>query len=254
MIRHKNIVFLCVLLLVSLFVFKASWGFYVLLFLFFIFMTSWGSFDIRLNYFTQAKCCNPTEKSKKIALTFDDGPHEMTLKVLDLLELHNAKATFFCIGNQIEKHPDILKKIIANGHEVGNHTYSHSKSFGFFSAQKITEEIQQTDELITQFTNAKNYLFRPPFGVTNPNVAKAITNLKHNVIGWDIRSLDTVIKDENVILNRIKKGIHPGGIVLLHDTSLKTVNVLEQLLLFLQSEKYELVTVTNLLKISSHEN
>lgn len=254
MIKHKNIIFLCLLLLVFFVIFKASWPFYVLLFLFFIFMTSWGSFDIRLNYFTQAKSCNPAEKNKKIALTFDDGPHEMTLKVLELLQQYNAKATFFCVGNQIEKHPDIFKKILSDGHEVGNHTYSHSKSFGFFSAQKVTEEIQQTDTLITQFTNKKNHLFRPPFGVTNPNVAKAISNLKHHVIGWDIRSLDTVITDETVVLNRIKKRIHPGGIVLLHDTSLKTVNVLEQLLLFLQSEKYELVTVTNLLKISTHEN
>lgn len=254
MIKHKNIIFLCVLLLVVLFVGKASVLFYGLLFLFFVGMTSWGSFDIRLNYFTAAKCNNPAETSKKIALTFDDGPHEMTLQVLDLLQHYQAKATFFCIGNQIENHSEIFKKIIADGHEVGNHTYSHSKSFGFFSAQKVTEEIQQTDALINQFTNRKNQLFRPPFGVTNPNVAKAIAKLKHEVIGWDIRSLDTVITDEAVILNRIKKRMHPGGIVLMHDTSLKTVHVLEQLLLFLQTEKYELVTVTDLLKIPTHEN
>lgn len=254
MITHKNISFLCLLLLVVLFVCKASWVFYVVVFLFFVFMTTWGSFDIRLNYFTKAKCNNPSEKAKKIALTFDDGPHEMTLKVLELLHHYNAKATFFCIGNQIEKHPDIFKKIIAEGHEVGNHTYSHSKSFGFFSTQKVIEEMLLTDALMAPFTNAKKHLFRPPFGVTNPNVAKAITTLKYHVIGWDIRSLDTVIKDENVILNRIKKRVHPGGIVLLHDTSLKTVRVLEQLLLFLQAEKYELVTVTDLLNLSTHEN
>ncbi|MCG2610957.1 polysaccharide deacetylase family protein [Flavobacterium sp. SM15] len=253
MLKHRNIIVWCVLLLILLFVLNAQWWAYLLLFFFFIGITSWGSFDIRLGYFVKTYCGNPLEQQKKIALTFDDGPHEMTEQVLDLLLKYNAKATFFCIGTQIEKHPEILQRIINEGHSVGNHTYSHSKSFGFFSAKKVKEEIDNTDTLLSQFTGKKIKLFRPPFGVTNPNVAKAIKVAKHNVIGWNIRSLDTVIESEDQIFERIRKGICPGGIVLLHDTSLKTVAVLERLLLLLQSEKYELITANELLNLPAYE-
>jgi peptidoglycan/xylan/chitin deacetylase (PgdA/CDA1 family) len=97
-------------------------------------------------------------------------------------------------------------------------------------------------------------LFRPPFGVTNPNIARAVTKTNQIVIGWNIRSLDTVIESQNAILNRIKNRVKPGGIILLHDTSDKTVLVLEQLLLFLQSEGYQTVTIEELLEISAYEN
>lgn len=254
MLKHKFTSALFVLLLLVFIVLNVEWWLYLLIFLVFIGLTSWGSFDIRLNYFIKAYSSNPNEKSRRIALTFDDGPHEMTEKVLDLLLKYNAKATFFCIGNQIEKHPEILQRVIKEGHTVGNHTLSHSKSFGFFSTSQVKEEIEQTDTLLQNKTIKKPLFFRPPFGVTNPNVAKAIAQTGHSVIGWNIRSLDTVIDDETKIFQRIKKKVKPGGIVLLHDTSLKTVNVLEQLLLFLQSEKYEMITVDKLLNISAYEN
>lgn len=254
MLRHKNILVLCLLLLVLFFIFNAEWWAFLGIFVGFVALTSWGSFDIRQNYFLRAYCNNPMVKERKIALTFDDGPHEMTEKVLDLLQNYNAKATFFCIGTQIEKYPEIMKRIVAEGHIVGNHTYSHSKSFGFFSSKKVKEEILQNDALLCRFTHQKIKLFRPPFGVTNPNVAKAVAATKHTVVGWNIRSLDTVIQREDKIFGRIKNSIRPGGIVLLHDTSLKTVRVLEQLLLFLQSEKYDTVTIDKLLNRPAYED
>ncbi|WP_136668237.1 polysaccharide deacetylase family protein [Flavobacterium sp. H122] len=254
MLKHKNSIVLCLILFFALIVFNAGWGYFVLLFLFFLGMTSWGSFDIRLEYFVKTFNSNPLEKNKRIALTFDDGPHEMTIEVLDLLKKYNAKATFFCIGTQIEKYPEILKRILAEGHLVGNHTYTHSKSIGFFSTEKVIEEIKKTNTILAQFTNQDNLLFRPPFGVTNPNIAKAVSVLNQKVIGWNVRSLDTVIQEEDKILNRIIKGTAPGAIVLMHDTSIKTVHVLEQLLLFLHSESYEMVTVDQLLNIAAYEN
>lgn len=254
MSKHKYIILLSLCLLTLFIVIKIDWWWYLLLFIGFTGLTSWGSFDIRLNYFLNAYSNNPKEKGLKIALTFDDGPHEMTEKVLDLLLKYNAKATFFCIGTQIEKHPGILQRIINEGHIVGNHTYSHSKSFGFFSTSQVLQEVTQTDALLQNKIFKKPLFFRPPFGVTNPNIAKALSKTKHHVIGWNIRSLDTVIDDESQILDRIKKRVKPGGIILLHDTSLKTVNVLEQLLLFLQSENYEMITVDKLLNISAYEN
>ncbi|HKO77254.1 MAG TPA: polysaccharide deacetylase family protein, partial [Flavobacterium sp.] len=198
----------------------------------------WGSTFIASNYHVKTYCSNPLENEKKIAITFDDGPHEMTLLVLDVLKKHNTKATFFCIGKNIEAHPDILRKVIEYGHTVGNHTYSHAPFFDFYRKEQVIAEIKQTDALIESVLGKKTSLFRPPYGVTNPSIRKALTVTKHKTIGLNIRSLDGAIKNKNFLLNRIIKRIKPGGIVLLHDTSIQTVNVLEQLLSFLEKNNY----------------
>ncbi|HLU51687.1 MAG TPA: polysaccharide deacetylase family protein [Flavobacteriaceae bacterium] len=206
-----------------------------------------NSLNIRSGFFIESFNRAIPSEEKKIALTFDDGPHPATLQVLDVLKKKGVKATFFCIGKNIEKHPDIFRKIIAEGHSVGNHSYSHSPFIGFFSSKKIEREIQQTDLLIQSFTNKKNNWYRPPFGVTNPHIASAIKRLEHRVIGWNVRSLDTIIADERKIVTRITSRLCPGSVVLLHDTSVKTANVLEQLLLFLEQQNYLPVTVEQMI-------
>lgn len=190
---------------------------------------------------------------KEIAITFDDGPTPETEKVLELLSRYNAKATFFCIGSQIEKYPEVLQKTLNEGHTVGNHTYSHSTKLSLFPVNKTVEDITLTDSFIIKYSNKKPLLFRPPFGVTSPRIAKALRLTGHYVIGWNVRSLDAVTEDETKIFSRIKRGIAPGSIILLHDTSQKTVNVLEQLLLLLQQQGYKAVTVDALLDIPAYE-
>lgn len=214
----------------------------------------WGSAFIGSNYHFKTFCANPLETEKKIALTFDDGPHEMTLLVLDVLRKYNAKATFFCIGKNIETHRDILKKVIKEGHTVGNHTYSHAPFFDFYRKDQIIAEIKQTDALIESVVGKKPNLFRPPYGVTNPSIRRALEVTKHKTIGWNIRSLDGVVKKENFLLNRIIKRIKPGGIVLLHDTSIQTVIVLEELLTFLEQNNYTVVSLEELLNIKAYED
>lgn len=213
-----------------------------------------GSTFIASNYHVKTYCNNALETEKKIAITFDDGPHEMTVLVLDVLRKYNAKATFFCIGKNIEAHPDILKRTIAEGHTVGNHSYSHSSFFDFYRKDQVIAEIKQTDALIESVLGKKTSLFRPPYGVTNPSIRKALVVTKHKTIGWNIRSLDGVIKKENFLFNRIIKRIKPGGIVLLHDTSIETVNVLDQLLSFLKKNNYTVVPLEELLNIKAYEN
>lgn len=258
MLKHKKIVLFCVAVVLVLFILTfftaVDWTFFLLLFIIWLGLTTWGSFDIRLNYFTKAYSLKPNSTSKEIALTFDDGPHEMTEKVLDLLKQFNVKATFFCIGKQIENNPELFKRIISEGHLVGNHSYSHSENFGFFSSQKVLDEITETNKLAQQLSGLEMNFFRPPFGVTNPMIAKAVSKTKHHVIGWNIRSLDTVYENENIIFERVKNKIKPGGIILLHDTSQKSVNVLERLLLFLKTENYSIVSVDKLLNLSAYEN
>ena len=251
----KNISVLSGLLFIGCFLaalyYDLSFGWAMMVVLLLVGSVIWGSLTIQSGYFVKAYCSGNSQN--QIALTFDDGPHPATLQVLQLLEKYQAKATFFCIGKQIEKHPDIFKKIIENGHTVGNHSYSHSNYFGFFSTEKVKNELNLTDTLIKMHFGKKPLFFRPPFGVTNVHIMLALKKTKHFTIGWNIRSLDTIIKSEESILKRILKRLKPGSIILLHDTSQKTVNVLEQLLIHLHHENYEMVSVDALLKIQAYE-
>lgn len=253
MLKHKYIVSITLLSLVLGILFHLNWWFFLLVIVLFIGLTTWGSFDIRLNYFLHSINFGNTS-DKKIAITFDDGPSEFTVPILEILKKHNVKATFFCIGNQIEKHPYILQKIYTEGHIIGNHTYSHTSKMGFLSSTEINKEISTNTELITNSIGKKPKLYRPPFGVTNPNIAKAVKQKNVISIGWNIRSLDTIITDEEKLFQRVKNKIKPGGIILFHDTTQQTVVVLERLLLFLQSEKYQLETVDALLNINAYED
>lgn len=217
-------------------------------------LTVIGSFNIKWNYFLTALHSNKKCNFQNISITFDDGPHpEFTPKVLALLKKHNAKATFFCIGKNILKHPEVFNKIIEEGHAIGNHTFNHSTSFGFLNTKQVSNEIELTDKAIFKTIQKKALLFRPPFGVTNPSISKSLSKTKHKVIGWNVRSLDTKIKEETKIIHRITKKLTSGDIILLHDTSQKTVNVLEQLLLILNEQNYKSITVDKLLNIKAYE-
>jgi peptidoglycan/xylan/chitin deacetylase (PgdA/CDA1 family) len=229
------------------------WCYWAVIFLW-LGINTFGSSRISSNYHVKAFCNNPLEKEKKIALTFDDGPSIYTLEVLELLKNYNAKATFFCIGKNIETHPEILQKVIDEGHLVGNHSYSHSKFFDFYNAKQITEELQKTDQLLEKFTSQKINFFRPPYGVTTPSIRRALKITGHKVIGWNIRSLDGGTTDVELILNRIKKRVSPGGIVLLHDTGKHSVLVLEQFLQFLQQNNYQVVSIEELLNLKAYAN
>ena len=258
MISHKNISLFFIFLLLLLFLLNLynaiHFLWFVLIILVWIGINAFGSARISSNYHVKAFCQNPLEKEKKIALTFDDGPSVYTLQVLELLKKYNAKATFFCIGKNIETHPEILQKVISEGHLVGNHSYSHSKFFDFYNAKKVIEELQKTDELLEKFTSKKINFFRPPYGVTTPSIRRALKVTGHKVIGWNIRSLDGGTTDVELILNRIKKRVSPGGIVLLHDTGSHSVLVLEQFLQFLQQNNYQVVSIEELLNLKAYEN
>ena len=241
--KHYPFIIFYLFLNALTYAFQGTVWVYIFCFILFSAVVIWGSFDIQLGYFVNSFTHKRT-KIKEVALTFDDGPTEFTPKFLDLLKENNIKATFFCIGNQIEKYPETFQRIIAESHTVGNHTFSHSYNTGFLSTSKMIEEIEKCDDVILNVGNIKTDLYRPPFGVTNPNIAKAIKKTNKKSIGWNVRSLDTVIDDEKKIYNRITKNIKKGSIILLHDTSEKTYNVLVDLLLFLEREKYSTFVLT----------
>jgi len=257
MLSHRkiNVIFLtlCLLLLVlSCWITVKWWYFLVLVGFRFLFVLVGSSF-MQFNYHVKAYCKNPNEKEKKIALTFDDGPNEITPQILALLKKYNAKATFFCIGKNIEQHPEILKQTFDDGHSIGNHSFSHSNFFDFYRKDRVVKELQDTNAIIEKIIGKKVCFFRPPYGVTNPSIRRALSVTNHKAIGWNIRSMDGMIKNEKIIYSRIEKRIAPGAIVLLHDTSLTTVSVLEQLLLFLRANEYEVVGVDELLNLNAYE-
>lgn len=213
-----------------------------------------GSSFIRLNYHVTAYCSNPKTDEKIVALTFDDGPSENTLEVLDILKKHNATATFFCIGKNIEKHPEILRRIDQEGHLIANHSYSHSDFFDFYRKNRVAQELKETDNLILEITGKKPQLFRPPYGVTNPSIRRALEITKHKTIGWNIRSMDGISKNTSAIFNRIVRQLSPGSVVLLHDTRVQTNAVLEQLLLSVAEKNFRVVSLEKLLNLKPYEN
>lgn len=226
---------------------------YILLILIWISITAIGTFQIKWNYHLNSLNRNKNISENSVAITFDDGPNpEFTPKVLSLLKKHDAIASFFITGKNAKKYPDLVKQIVAEGHTIANHSYSHSKNFSFFSSEKIIAELNKTDTIIQEVTGKTPKLFRPPYGVTNPNIKKALKNTEHQSIGWSKRSLDTLNISKEKVLKRITKDLKRGDVVLLHDNSLKSAEVLEQLLIFLDSQKMRSVSVDHLLDIKAY--
>lgn len=226
---------------------------YVCLFLLWLIITSIGSLYIRWNYHVNSLNHIHHISKNEVSLTFDDGPHpEYTPKVLELLKVYNVKATFFCIGKHIESHPELFNRIIAEGHTIGNHTFNHENNFGFIKTKEVVKELENTNEIIEKVSGLKVNLFRPPFGVTNPRISRGIKIVGLQSIGWSVRSFDTTSKSKNTIVKSIEKKLQKGDVVLLHDTSEKSVEILEQLLLFLKQNKLESVTIDSLFKIKAY--
>lgn len=198
--------------------------------------------------------CKANTNNKSIAITFDDGPNSnITPELLKTLDLYNVKAAFFCVGKQIENNPELLKELNQKGHIVGNHTWSHDKWFDLFSSKKMKIEIEKTNNLIFEIINKKVKLFRPPYGVTNPNVKKAIKNYDFHTIGWSIRSLDTIYNTKKT-LKRIKKNLSPGDIILFHDKHEHVIEILKLFFEYCEKEEYEIVRLDKLLNIEAYKN
>ncbi len=240
------------LLVVSLINPISIWWFVSLFFIWFI-LTALGSGLVGWNYHIKILNANKNATKNHIAITFDDGPNLVfTPQVLALLNSYQAKATFFCIGKHIENHPELFKQIIAEGHTIGNHTYSHANNFGFFKTKKVQAELEKTNRIIKQYSGLSPKLYRPAFGVTNPRIGRAVQNLHLTTIGWNKRSLDTTNLSEEQILKRTIKNLKPGDVILLHDTSDKCVRVLEQLLLFLRDNNFQSVTIDTLFNTQAY--
>jgi len=183
------------------------------------------------------------DREKKIYLTFDDGPTpEITEWTLAQLRQYNAKATFFCIGDNIEKYPDIFKKVIAEGHSIGNHTFSHLNGWKT-QTQNYLENTKKCDDSISKLTTDHCKLFRPPYGKIKKSQAKILLEQGYKIIMWDVLSadFDREITAEECLKN-VLSNIKPGSIIIFHD-SIKAFKNLEytlpKTLAFLKENGYK---------------
>ncbi len=185
---------------------------------------------------------NIPNKEKKVYLTFDDGPiPEITEWVLDQLKKHDFKATFFCIGNNIEKYPQIFKKTIEAGHAIGNHTFNHLKGWKTNNKEYI-ENVSQCKKTICRLNNEHSHLFRPPYGKIKPSQSKILRQQGYKIIMWDIISMDfdQTISPEQCLKN-VLKNVSPGSIIVFHDSKKAEPNlryILPTVLVFLKEKGF----------------
>ncbi|MFC0015006.1 MULTISPECIES: polysaccharide deacetylase family protein [Allobacillus] len=180
---------------------------------------------------------------KKVALTFDDGPHPTnTLEILELLDKHDAKATFFMLGNRVDFYPDIAKVVAEKGHELGNHTWTH-KDLTTLGQEEISEEVAVTNEVIRNATGEEPTVFRPPYGAVDDHV-REVLGLPPTF--WTIDTLDWKSRDPNQIVKIVEDNVRDGSVILMHDIHETTVTAVERILSSLEKEGYEFVTVSEI--------
>lgn len=184
---------------------------------------------IKLLFFNQVWDIPNSENT--IYLTFDDGPTpEITERVLEILDKHHIKATFFCIGDNVRKHPEIVQKILSKQHSVGNHTYSHLKGWKTPTKIYISNTEACRMKLNSQFTIQNSQIFRPPYGKITPWQSFKLRKLGYKIIMWDVLSkdYDTSISAEKCYENVIKN-VSSGSIIVFHDSNKAKINILNSL-------------------------
>ncbi|UOQ84695.1 polysaccharide deacetylase family protein [Gracilibacillus salinarum] len=183
------------------------------------------------------------DDAKKVAITFDDGPHpENTLKILNILEEYEMKATFFMLGSRVDFYPDIAKEVAKRGHEIGNHTWHH-KDLTTLGTTEIKEEVQSTADMIKKATGEAPTAFRPPYGAINDNV-RSVVDQESTL--WTIDTEDWKSHDPDAILEVVKDNIEDGSIILMHDIHSTTVEGFKKVAAYLKKEGYYTVTVSQL--------
>lgn len=213
----------------------------------------WASADIGSGVYLKA-LCRAESADKVVALTFDDGPDaDSTPRVLDLLKRYDVRATFFVVGEQARQNPELIHRMVAEGHTVAGHSYYHLPQSTLWSSQHYTEELFRCNDVVARLTGLRMRLYRPPFGVTNPPIARAVKNLGLIPVGWSVRSLDTMTKDTDRVVDRVMRGLRGGDVILLHDRLENSEELLEKLLTALRTQHYTTVTVDELFKIEAYE-
>lgn len=203
----------------------------------------YASYSIQSGVYVKTFCRRKTTE-RTVVLTFDDGPDSIqTPLILDLLKQRKATATFFCIGQKVAGNEAIIRRMVDEGHTIGNHAYSHHWHFPLLKTSGMTADLKRCESLLENTINREVKWFRPPFGVTNPTLAKAVSTLNYQTIGWNIRTFDTQNISPERIVRRVRKKLKPGSILLLHDRMPNSEVLLEKILNLLEAEDYKVVSL-----------
>ncbi len=252
--RRTQFLFLKILLVLLLldWQFGLPWWAYVLSAVAYFSIIAWGSYSIQSGFFMKTICRGPLE-SGAIAITFDDGPlADYTPQVLDILKMEGVKAAFFCIGQRIPGNEVLLKRVVEEGHIVGNHSFSHHFWFDLFTKKKMEEDLRRANEALQKVVGLQPKFFRPPYGVINPNLKKAIENCGFHTIGWSVRSLDTVVGDKEKLMHRVTDQLMPGDIVLFHDHGKMTLEILPTFIQTARAKGLRIVPLDELIKLEPY--
>ena len=180
----------------------------------------------------------------RVALTFDDGPHPtVTPQILDILKKYNVQATFFLVGQRVQQHPEIVQRIVEEGHEIGNHTWSHP-NLTTLPIDDVQQEFIKTNEAIIAATNYAPTVFRPPYGATSDTLEKL---LPIPSVLWSIDTLDWQHRNPQQTIAIVNKYLHNNAIILMHDIHQPTADALETIIVNLQHANYECVTASEVL-------
>lgn len=208
-------------------------------------------FSMTLNFQSFGELINYVNtKDKVVALTYDDGPNPpYTNQLIEVLDRHQIKATFFVVGKKIEKYPDTVRLILSKGHEIGNHSYSH-KPLIYEKPGFIWSEIQKTDQLLRQLGVKDEIHFRAPYGRKLIVLPYLLAKLNKKNILWTIDSKDYETSNSEVIEASVLEQVRPGSIILMHDGGgdrSRTVVTTERLIENLKQKGYSFQTVSNLI-------
>ena len=186
---------------------------------------------------------------KSVALTFDDGPRaNQTPLLLDILGEKRVAATFFLLGANVEANPAIVRRIVEEGHEVGNHTYNH-KNLKQLKPSGVSSEIKKTQEVIFEAAGVRPRLFRPPFGATDLTTMATLANVGLTAIYWSLDTKDWKGASPEAIRSRVLEGLTNGSIILFHDHGAHTLEVLPDLIDTIRGKGYSLETVSSLFNL-----
>ncbi|HEV8506574.1 MAG TPA: polysaccharide deacetylase family protein [Chitinophagaceae bacterium] len=235
--RKINILFCAILLLLIIIDWQLEISFiiYLIIGLVFIAINTWGAIFVSSQFFLPTKC-RGSNVTGSVAITFDDGPAPgKTEKILEILKHSGVKATFFCIGKNVKASPELTNRIHLEGHLIGNHSFFHNATFDLQSSEKIKEELINTNLAIQEVTGLSPKFFRPPYGVTNPMLAKAVKDVGQVTIGWSIRSFDTITTSDKKLFKRVTNKLQAGDIILFHDRCQATIEILPDLLVYIKN-------------------
>ncbi len=230
---------------------RISWIWVILLSVAWLSILVVGASRIGWNFFLRSHNTGP-EASRQIALSFDDGPAACTDEILEILRLEAVPATFFAIGKRAIADPETLRRLDTEGHLIGNHSFTHSFHFDWKTPAAMLSELEQTNDVISAATGKRPLLFRPPYGVTNPALAKAVKRAGMESVGWSLRSFDTTASDPGILTQRILRRVRGGDVILLHDSMAVTARALTAIIQGCRQKGFTFVRLDELLRLEPY--